>query len=1029
MAGRNGGPKVDMVGSRGSSIASDVVGKDDLAPPWPALASELTEDDLRMVAYEILLVTGGGCSGGGSCVAVPTSAAPDGAAKAKKKTSMSAANSKIRKVFGLKKKTKAKSTDVSTTGNGGARESRGGVEAARPAIFDVLKRQVEISDAMDSCLRKVLGRISRNQAERSQDGVIIPLELVLSVSPSDFSSGREYVRFMRRQLLLLQEGMLNSPAVPGSEDALSLGLRKSLAEISEELDEHGVVERESESMENLRSTVLAKSQRLGPDDNNEDVCHWADGYPLNMCIYEAMLKLVFDSLEESVLVSEAEEILDVLRTAWGLLGLSAVVHAAAFVWVLVRQFVATGGQETDLLVSAIEQLKALASDAKESTEVGMKAWALKGDAKRVRELLGGVEAWAGRQLVDYRGLFREGGGEMMAVLKVALLSDEVLQNEDIRGDTQDSDGAATGLEARQAHISRKVEGYIRMSLRSAFKRVLEEESRQQNAGKGAVLANLAKGVQKVLREEVESYSSTFVASHPNPAGVAAVTLHSCFRLEIKQYMTHVTALNSEVVQLLREANALEKTVVKTVVGEAAKSADGGKGLIREIVPYDTDKVAVGLVTKWVASQVHRLDEWARRTLQMEILYTGKLKSRDRPLGSASATAKGRMDALLPAAPPLTRYKKDVFEKKGIKPSVLGLGPMLGMSEGDVNATSMRRRVSESLAQQLSSLTLATMCVRINTLDYLLNELNTIEKSIISGWRKHLMEISDDGEHGQHEGETPNELRDMFISSRQALRKAIQALCDFSACKIVFIDLREIFIEGLYEGGVDGGKGMALLSDELNVQLGTMVPLIGSEDIKNQAVLSLLKAAMDGFLLVILAGGPARAFKREDARVLEDDFERLKELFIADGEGLPRMEVERTGMGVSQILRLFDMDAPELIKLVDAGDGAGSMDAPSFRTSTSSILASPKSTLFGFRRPKTLSTGDARFTTSPVRGPAERKEKLAGHFLPWLTITNPSDSGLALRVLCYRADRNASKYLKKKFHLPRTMKQSSQTAEG
>lgn len=44
------------------------------------------------------------------------------------------------------------------------------------------------------------------------------------------------------------------------------------------------------------------AERAGRGDHTGEVCHWADGYPVNVRIYEKLLMSVFDVLDEGQLV-------------------------------------------------------------------------------------------------------------------------------------------------------------------------------------------------------------------------------------------------------------------------------------------------------------------------------------------------------------------------------------------------------------------------------------------------------------------------------------------------------------------------------------------------------------------------------------------------------------------------------------------------------------------------------------------------------------------------------------------------------
>lgn len=48
--------------------------------------------------------------------------------------------------------------------------------------------------------------------------------------------------------------------------------------------------------------AIALAERAGRGDHTGEVCHWADGYHLNVRLYEKLLMSVFDVLDEGQLV-------------------------------------------------------------------------------------------------------------------------------------------------------------------------------------------------------------------------------------------------------------------------------------------------------------------------------------------------------------------------------------------------------------------------------------------------------------------------------------------------------------------------------------------------------------------------------------------------------------------------------------------------------------------------------------------------------------------------------------------------------
>lgn len=56
-----------------------------------------------------------------------------------------------------------------------------------------------------------------------------------------------------------------------------------------------------ECLRSLREITTSLAERPARGDLTGEVCHWADGYPLNVRLYEKMLSSVFDILDEGKL--------------------------------------------------------------------------------------------------------------------------------------------------------------------------------------------------------------------------------------------------------------------------------------------------------------------------------------------------------------------------------------------------------------------------------------------------------------------------------------------------------------------------------------------------------------------------------------------------------------------------------------------------------------------------------------------------------------------------------------------------------
>lgn len=310
-----------------------------------------------------------------------------------------------------------------------------------------------------------------------------------------------------------------------------------------------------------------------------------------------------------------------------------------------------------------------------------------------------------------------------------------------------------------------------------------------------------------------------------------------------------------------------------------------------------------------------------------------------------ALITGTRNSFMPQLPPLTRCEvgSNILFKKKEKPQ----NPQYrGSQNGTTNGA--------------DPLALPQLCVRLNTLQFVRGELENLEKKIKTGLRN--VESA--------QADVTDGLDIKFELCQTACQEGIQQLCETTAYKVTFYDLGHVLWDILYIGDIASSR-IEILLRELDPILETISGMVHNK-VRNRAITALMKATFDGFLLVLLAGGPLRAFTRQDSQIIEDDFKALKDLFLADGDGLPEELVDKASSQVKNVLPLLRTDSESLI------DRFKRMMAESNRSGAKNRLPLPPTT---------------------------------GHW-------SPNEPNTVLRVLCYRYDETATKFLKKTYNLPK-----------
>lgn len=965
-----------------TAVSMPVYPIDDLKSPFgDAVGSGLTDSELRESAYEILIAA---CRSTGSrpltYISQSEKAAMAGADKASALTHAPslqrsltlAAASKVKKALGIRSKRNGKVS-------GGEAASSQGMGRKAATVGELVRVQMRVSEQTDSRIRRALLRIAAGQLGKRVESMVLPLELLQQLKSSDFSGQQEYEAWRRRNLKLLEAGLLSHPH-QSLDKADHTALRRLQQIIRGALDKPFETGKNSESMQVLRTVVMSLACRSF-DGSFSETCHWADGFPLNMRLYQMLLNACFDVDDESIVIEEVDEVLELVKKTWTIFGLNQMLHNLCFLWVLFHRYVATGQAEDDLLFAANNLLMEVEKDAKATKDPEY--------SKLLSSILSTVLGWAEKRLLSYHDNFNSDNTELMqSVVSLAAIAAKILV-EDISHEYR-----RKGKEVDVA--CSRIDTYIRSSLRAAFAQKLEKykasrnsSSRRQNPVTG--LSILAQDISELAFSEKAIFSPILERWHPLAAGVAVATLHSCYGNELKQFVSGISELTPDALQVLRAADKLEKDLVQIAVEDSVDSEDGGKSIIREMPPYEAEAVIANLVRSWIKTRVDRMKEWVDRNLQQETwnprankerfapsavevlrtvdetleaffllpipahadLLPDLLAGLDRCLQNYILKTKsgcGTRSTFIPALPALTRCtigsRFRVFKKDKEKSNIAHRRkPQVGTTNGDD---------SHGIPQQ---------CVRINTLQHIRTQLEVLEKRTVIQLRNCKSAPVDDFSNGTAK---------KFELAGAACLEGIQQLCEATAYKVVFNNLSHVLWDGLYVGEVSSSRIEPFLQE-----LENYLEIISStvhDRVRTRLITDVMKASFDGFLLVLLAGGPSRSFTLQDSEMIEEDFKFLTDLFWSNGDGLPADLIDKFSTAVKNVLPLFSTDTATLVEQFR------SLTLESYGSSAKSGLPLP-----------------------PTSG-------------QW----RPNEPNTLLRVLCYRNDVTASKFLKKSYNLPKKL---------
>lgn len=180
--------------------------------------------------------------------------------------------------------------------------------------------------------------------------MISPLELLYYLGPLDFPNHRDYLRWRRRQLSLIEQGLIYSPlSKSDGQDSATKSLKMVLEKVrSGQLDLA-----DGQQKLSFRVAVLTKAES---PSCGRGAIRWANGYPFNVQLYQSLLKAVFNHEKPSEIIEEVEEVLETMQKAWPVLGMTKILHHITFAFVLFQQFVSTGQMDETLASASCAQV-------------------------------------------------------------------------------------------------------------------------------------------------------------------------------------------------------------------------------------------------------------------------------------------------------------------------------------------------------------------------------------------------------------------------------------------------------------------------------------------------------------------------------------------------------------------------------------------------------------------------------------------------------------------------------------------------
>ncbi|TVU16106.1 hypothetical protein EJB05_39656, partial [Eragrostis curvula] len=631
--------------------------------------------------------------------------------------------------------------------------------------------------------------------------------------------------------------------------------------------------------------------------------HWTHNYHFNFRLYEKLLCSVFDILEDGQLVEESDEILETVKLTWPILGITEKLHDVFYAWVLFQKFAQTG--EILLLKHAGIQIQKLRlHNEVKDIELYTNSFICSVDACGSNKALSLVDSallkinvWCRRQLENYHAYFSKNNCAIFeAMLNLVLLL--------AANPTEDHDEESMLIKSPVGSTpeSKLIHLLVVRSIPAAYKQVLVSSNGLSKPEFGHPLTMLASGLSVPIGDK-------------------------------ELFLERVDHLGDSK-EILAASNNFELFIAQklySVYGEAV-----GSSFSSYLKPYMIDRFSSPLILQWLHTQHENVMEWTKRTVEIEDweplsvpekhatsvvevfrfveetidqffnanLPLDIVHLRSLLIGITSSlqvylvhmeNQQVSGSTLFPSAPVLTRYAESInpfVKRKLIEPTV----------------------PEEKVAAKLNNLTVPKLCVKLNTLQFIRDQLDTIEEAIKHYWVSVLsaVRLSDYlscmaggralSDNSSSSDELVDELFTIFDDVRMTAVSITDTILKFIGTRAVFWDMRDSLLFSLYRDSVEGAR-MEIFIPTIDQVLDQVCDLI-VDVLRDQVVLRIFQACMEGFVWVLLDGGPSRAFLETDVDLMQQDLAMLKDLFIAEGQGLPLDVVEKEAKQAQQVLDLY-----------------------------------------------------------------------------------------------------------------------------
>ncbi|KAG0488574.1 hypothetical protein HPP92_007385 [Vanilla planifolia] len=553
----------------------------------PPFLTGLSEDDMRETAYEVFLA----------------SVVHSGGQK-----SYFEDNKKERKSKFLK----------------GLRSRRDGSHSqsdeSRSDLMDIIRGQMEISEAMDAWTKKGLRNFCLGSMPSRADVHRIAMELLRTLSVSDFPSRKIYRQWQNRQADVLQELLLDPANSVAAEQKMLLNLLSKLRNLEDWINLSNEVRTETLTwIEKLFSSMSSMPTKFVVSD----VTYYCTrSFYFSVKLYLKLLSSIFDILEDGRIVEEADEILGALRMTWSMLGITQIMHDVLYGWALFQQFVHTG--DLMLLKFTILEIRRIITYKDGDGDLGfenktissVETFDCRRDFSLIDTVLFKIYHWCSTKLEDYHLHFSMGESQIFeGILTLSLLSGLRFAYECCETKVPRQSLAYPEAKSESGVTSDFVHTLVEKSSQAAFKRALGTLDAKSNIEQKHPLVVLAKELKAFAEKEHAFFTPILCRLQPKAGIVFCVLFHQYYGEQLKPYLEGISGFTESAIPVLSASYCLERCLGHIIqsISEVRKSAP----ITNYVDPYQIREICSPFILDLVNLRHEKILGWTERAILIE----------------------------------------------------------------------------------------------------------------------------------------------------------------------------------------------------------------------------------------------------------------------------------------------------------------------------------------------------------------------------------------------------------------------------